>query len=94
LSESVLVTRGEGLIQAEVDGEMVALHVDSGTCYGFNLTATRVWALLEQPKTIDQLCEALTGEFEVEPDACKAEVTELLEDLERDGLVSMSGAAA
>jgi hypothetical protein len=40
-----------GVIEAEVDGELVALHVDKGTCYGFNGTATRIWALIETPLT-------------------------------------------
>jgi len=51
----MLVTRTEGLIEAEVDGEIVALHVETGTCYGFNLPATRIWALLERPMTVEEL---------------------------------------
>ena len=41
LSHDVIVHRRAGLIEAEVDGELVVLHEGNGTCYGFDGTATR-----------------------------------------------------
>lgn len=70
-----------------MDGELVALHVEKGTCYGFNVTATRIWNLLAEPKTEAQLYEALMAEFEVDRETCEREVAPLLRELEADGLV-------
>jgi hypothetical protein len=89
MSEDLLVLRRAGLIEAEVDGELVALHVDNGTCYGFNGTATRIWAMIEQPKTLSELRDALTAEYDVEPDECEAQLLDLLKDLEGDGLLEL-----
>lgn len=80
--------RGE-MIETEVDGELVALHVDNGTCYGFNGTATRIWALTEQPRRLSELKEALLSEFDVDPETCDAQVRELLDELASDGLISI-----
>ena len=91
MSDSPLISRKSELLEAEVDGELVALHVDNGTCYGFNGTATRIWALIEQPRTLAELCDALTAEFEVDRGDCEREVTILLRELEEDGLVDISG---
>jgi len=33
LSHDVIVARRAALVEAEVDGEIVALHIDKGTCY-------------------------------------------------------------
>lgn len=88
---SVEVRRCAGLIEAEVDGELVGLHVENGTCYGFNPTATCVWRALEQPRTFDELCTALTAEFDVEEEQCRAELRDLLLDLSSDGLVEIRG---
>jgi hypothetical protein len=87
----MLVTRTEGLIEAEVDGEIVALHVETGTCYGFNLPATRIWALLERPMTLAELTAALGEEFEGAPEEIERDVRTLVEELRRDGLVTVSG---
>jgi hypothetical protein len=92
--QDILVSRKEGLVEAEVDGEIVALHVDNGTCYGFNGTASAVWRMLDRPRRLDEICEGLVGEYEVEPGQCEREVMELLRDLEGDGLVELQGESA
>jgi hypothetical protein len=89
LSEDLIVARRGGLLEAEVDGEMVGLHVDNGTCYGFNATATRVWALIETPRRLGELRDALLEEFDVPPDICEAQLRDLLSGLEADGLVEL-----
>jgi hypothetical protein len=89
VSEDVLVQRRVGLLEAEVDGELVALDVDQGTCYGFNATATRIWALIETPKHVSELRDALLQEFDVDAQTCETELKGLLGELEKDGLIEM-----
>jgi len=93
VTQDLIVSRRAELIETEVDGELVALHVDNGTCYGFNGTATRVWALIEQPKRLSELKAQLLREFDVEPEVCDRQVTSLLSELEADGLVELAPAA-
>jgi hypothetical protein len=83
------VSRRASLLEAEVDGELVALHVDNGTCYGFNGTATRVWAMIEAPKRLSEIRDALLAEFDVDEATCQAQLAELVRELEADGLVSL-----
>lgn len=90
--QDVVRRRGE-LIEADVDGELVALHVENGTCYGFNGTATRIWGLISEPRTIGDICRELVAEFEVNPDICGAEVRDLLGELRRDGLIAVEPAS-
>jgi hypothetical protein len=91
LADSPIIRRKSDLLEAEVEGELIGLHVDNGTCYGFNATATRVWALLEQPRSFEDLCAALTSEYEVDPASCRREVTALLSELEGEGLIEIEG---
>jgi hypothetical protein len=90
--DDLIVARRGGLLEAEVDGEMVGLHVDNGTCYGFNVTATRIWAMIETPRRVAELRDALLAEFDVAPDECEAELVDLLETLRADGLVELKRA--
>jgi hypothetical protein len=87
-----MISRRSDMLQAEVAGELVALNVDQGACYGFNPTATRVWALLAEPRSLAQLCDLLTQEYEVDRAACERDVAALLRTLEADGLVEINGA--
>ena len=92
VTEDLVVKRCGELIETEVDGELVALHVDNGTCYGFNGTATRIWGLIEQPRRLSELKEELLREFDVDPATCEAQLRELLDELAADGLVEIEPA--
>lgn len=92
--ERTSVSRKSGLIEAEVDGELVGLHVENGTCYGFNGTATRIWGLIEKPVDLPALRDALVAEFEVDPAVCEGEIVEVLRELEADGLVEFGPSSA
>ena len=92
VTQDLIVSRRAELIETEVDGELVALHIDNGTCYGFNGTATRIWALIEQPRRFSDLKNELTREFDVDPELCERQLGELLKELEADGLVELAQA--
>ena len=94
MGDDLIVRRNTSLLEASVDGELVGLHVDRGTCYGFNGTATRIWALIEQPKTIAELRDTLLDEYDVDPDTCRSELSALLAELEQDGLIALEAAPA
>lgn len=85
-----LVARRDGLIEARVDDELIGLHIDNGFCYGFNPTATRIWALIETPQSVTQLCETLSEEFEVDPADARPDVVALLEELQREQLIDLT----
>ena len=89
VAEDLLVERRGEMVETEVDGELVALHIDNGTCYGFNSTATRIWAMIEQPKLLSELKAELLREFDVDPVTCDAQLRELLDELAADGLVEI-----
>ena len=89
---SVMVSRRTSLLEAQIDGELVGLQVDSGTCYGFNGTATRIWALIDQPRRMSELRDTLLAEYEVDRETCERQLRALLAELEHDGLVLLEAA--
>lgn len=92
MNGAMLVTRRPGMIEADAGGELVGLDVESGTCFGFNATATRVWQLIETPQTVDALVAALMAEHDVEEGECHDGLAELLRSLEAEGLVRLDQA--
>lgn len=85
-----IVVRDEGLLTAEVDGELVAMSIDRGVCYGLNSVGSRIWALLAEPRSIDDLCRQLLSEFDVGADDCRDQVLALLEDLRAEAMVTVT----
>ena len=88
LSPATVVARCDGLIDAEIDNEIVALNIANGTCYGLNSVGSRIWRLLAAPIRIRDICARLLTEYDVEPTACERQVLDLLEELHAEGLIA------
>ena len=88
MADNGLVRRSATLLEAEVDGELVALDVGTGTCFGFNAPVAAVWALIEQPMTVAAIRDALLDRFDVDPATCETEVLALLKQFKTKGLIT------
>ena len=51
---------------------------------------SRIWQLVEQPRTVDSLCAQLVREFDVDAETCRTEVFALLADLRTEKLIRLS----
>src|SRR5262245_41750590 len=89
LLPSTVVVRSTGLVDAEIDNEVVALNIESGNCYGLNAVGTRIWHLLGSPRSTQDICASLIAEYQVDPEVCERQVLDLLEELRAEGLVSV-----
>jgi hypothetical protein len=79
--------RCDDLLEADVNGEIVALHIEKGQCYGLNGVASRIWNLLSKPISETELCSVLTEEYDVDAQTCGTQVAALLRDLRSEGLI-------
>ncbi|MGI9078539.1 MAG: PqqD family peptide modification chaperone [Gemmatimonadaceae bacterium] len=55
--------------------------------FGLEGTGPRIWALLEEPRSVQQVCDNLMQEYDIDADACRIEVCKFLEELRRAQLV-------
>lgn len=85
--KGVSYRRNPDLIGASIDDDLVMMSVDKGQYYGLSGVAPRVWELLENPHTFDQLVDRVLEEFEVTRDVCEKDLSEFLEQMEEFGLV-------
>ena len=72
------------------DGDLVILSLDNGVYYGLNPVGARIWQLVQQPRTIDEITKVLTKEYNVEAGRCEQELLTLLNELENHGLVVLT----
>lgn len=83
--------RNNETISGRLDNEMVMMDIQKGKYFALNPVATRIWDLLEQPLTMDQLCNQLMEQYAVDQPTCQREVANLLDEMERLGLIRKSG---
>lgn len=73
--------RKKGAISGRLDDEMVMMDIEQGKYFSLNPVSTRIWDILEQPKTLKEMSVILLEEFEVDESQCLSEVEELLRKL-------------
>lgn len=73
----------------DVGGQLVALNIDQGVCYGLNRVATRIWNMIDVPLSTAEAAAVLCDEFDVTPDACREDVLDLFNDLVDIGLAKI-----
>jgi len=85
-----VVTRGDGWLTAWVGQEYVMMSAETGTCISLSETGGRIWELIEQPRSIQSLCEALGNEYQEAPDVVTQDVVAFLDRLQVEGAVVVS----
>lgn len=73
--------RSNDLLGAAVGEELLMMSIEQGSYFSLNSVGARIWELLENPTSIEELVAALTGEYDVPADTCRAEVEKFLSAL-------------
>ena len=82
-----LISVSSNKVTANLVDEMVILDSDSGIYYGLNPVGSRIWELIQEPKTVKQVRDALLAEYDVEPERCENDILTLLQDLLTNELI-------
>lgn len=91
LTENAVVGRTAGVLEAEVDDEIVLLNIEKGNCYGLNKAGSRVWHFIAEPCRVSDICARLMAEYDIDAETCMRQVIELLEQLNSEDLITISG---
>ena len=84
-----LVRRNEDVFVGVVDNDTVAMNVQSGKYFHLNETGSRIFALLEEPRSVKALCEELDKQFRAEDAVLKQDVLDFVGEMAALGLVSI-----
>ena len=82
----------EHVLARKLDDEMVLLNLDSGEYFGLNETGTRVWEMLADGRSREEVVDCLTEEFEVASEVATSHVATLCAELLGAGLLAEVGA--
>lgn len=74
-------------ITSQLGDESVILELNAGIYYGLDSIGTRIWSLIESPRSVQEICDIIEQEYDVQPAACEQAVLSLLQDLEAKSLV-------
>jgi hypothetical protein len=93
LSVHSVVVAADEQVSCPLGEEYAILNLKNSVYYGINPVGTRVWSLLKQPRSVEELRDTLLNEYEVDAELCERDLLNLLEKMRSEGLIEVRGAA-
>jgi hypothetical protein len=76
-------------VSSEAGNETIVLSLKNDVYYGLDSVGTEIWRLLEQPRTVSEICAYLEHDYAVTTEECIRAVVPFLLDLYKHKLVEL-----
>ncbi len=86
---ATIVKKNEDVIAGSIDREIVAMNIQTGKCFQLNETGGRTLALLDQPRSVGDLCEEMAAGYDIDREICRRDVIEFIQAVEEFGLIKV-----
>jgi Coenzyme PQQ synthesis protein D (PqqD) len=91
---SALGIPGDRVVSETIDGEVVAIDLESGSYYSLEGPAARAWEAIRAGQDLDGVVAAVAAECGVDADEARADVAAFLAELESEGLLAVGNGSA
>jgi len=89
LSADTRLVASDDVLSSPLGGEVVLLEPRAGVYYSLNEVGAVMWEQLQQPVTLEAICEAIVAEFEVDLATCEPDARRVLGELLRHNLAEV-----
>jgi hypothetical protein len=87
LNLSSRITQNKETLSSAIDDELVLLSIINNKYYGMDSVGSRVWSLLAEPITINDMITTLTGEYDIPATESEKDVFSFLNELYSENLI-------
>jgi hypothetical protein len=94
LSDPSVVVATKDHVACPLGDDIVILDLKAGLYFSLDNVGAKVWQLIQQPRTVSDLREAILEAFEVAADVCQQDLVALLRELSARNLIEIRNAAA
>jgi hypothetical protein len=89
LTKDSIIAVSKDQVACDMGVETAILNVTSGIYYGLNAIGSRVWNLIQEPTSINDVLEILLKEYDVDPALREHDLFELLQQFAVKGLLEI-----
>jgi hypothetical protein len=94
LSPDQLFVRSQSVVSRRVAGETLIVPVrgkvgDLASIYSFNETGSLIWQMLETPKGLSELVDAVEAEYSVGRERAESDATHFLNEMLAESLIEL-----
>ena len=77
----------ERQLSSGLGSDTIVLDANKGFYWSLNSVGSRIWELVQEPRSFGEIVDTLLEEYEVSRETCEAEVRDLLAKMQENGLV-------
>ena len=89
ITPDTIVTASKDQVSCDLAGEAAILNLKNSGYYGLDEIGARVWHLIEEPRLVSAVRDAIVDEYDVDAEQCERDLIELLQRLASEGLVEV-----
>jgi len=86
---SLRITIPDTVLFRDLGGEAVILNLDTESYLGLDAVGTRMWTVLTTLPSIQGAYDILLGEYDVTPEALRADIERLIGEMLEHGLIKL-----
>lgn len=90
ITATTVISRSGDWLSADTGDGAVMMSPSAAQYIGLSETAGRIWALLETPRTLAELCTALAREYAITAEDVRPDVTEFVARLAERGALALA----
>jgi hypothetical protein len=94
ISDRTIVVASKDQFSCPLGEDTVILDVKAGQYFSLDNVGAAIWKLIQEPRSVREIREAVLESYEVEPQVCERDLLALLRDLASRNLVEIRNAAA
>jgi hypothetical protein len=92
ITPDAIAVASEHQLSTTLSGEVVILGLRDTIYYGLQEVGTRIWDLLQTPRSVRQITQHIVDEYDVPEETASADVCRLIGELQQRGLVTVEAA--
>ena len=89
VSEHSTVVAAKDQVSSDLGKEVAILDLKAGVYYGLDAVGARIWNLLQEPRTVNEIRDIILKEYDVAPERCERDLLALLRRLAAEGLIEV-----
>lgn len=86
---SSILARSNSIIDSEIDNEVVMMSLQAGQYFGLDPIGARIWQLLSAERSVTDLCEQLSAEYDVTPEQCEKDVLAFVDEMLANAILTV-----
>lgn len=89
ISADSIIQRNKDIISSEIDGETVMMDSSFNNYFGLKEVGTFIWQLLEEKRSVREICETLIDKYDVSHGQCLEDILPFLEELHKQQMIEV-----